>query len=138
MSANFEVRNTSRDVVEYDIAWKSGSTGAVPAIGNADMHRARGIESITRDSAGTFTVVFTRSAEDVSKFSGFVEQASFALTGACRCVFVSQDLTGAKSVTFKTISETKGSGDSVPTVVDPAAGDIVHVTIGLKHSRGVA
>lgn len=136
---NFEIRNTSRDVVEYDIAWKSGSTGAVPDMGDADMYRARGVESISHDSTGTFTVVFKRGAEDISSFGGFVEQASFALTGACECVFVSQDVASAnKSVTFKIVSKTKGSGDSAPTVVDPVSGDIVHVTIGLKHSRGMA
>jgi len=119
-------------------AFVSGATGVVPAMTSTDMQRSRGIVSITRNSAGNYTVVLQRGCNDIAGFGGFVEQASWSIAGASRCVFVSKTLTGATpSFTFQVVTENDASTHRV-IAQDPTTGDIVKFWFDPKYSTGLS
>jgi len=111
----------------YSLVFVSGASGAVPAT----FVRGKGIKSVTRNSAGKYTIVVTRNGSDLIDFDAFVEQASFSLSGAVWGCLISQNVAtagGGIVVQFVT---------AAGAAVDPTTGDTVKVNFNIKHSAGL-
>lgn len=127
-------RSNVRHSAWVELAFVSGSTGAVPAMSSASMRRSRGIVSVTRNSTGNYTVALERGANDIVQISGHVVQtaSSPSLTGAVNCHMWKNNVSAATpSYTFQV---TTAPG----VAADPASGDVVVFNVRLKYSNGYA
>jgi len=126
------IRTQERHTAWINLSFVSGSTGAVPSMSSASMRRSRGIVSVTRNSTGNYTVVLERGANDIVQASGFVKQATPALTGAYHADYWSDAVTDATpSFTFQLT-------DKDGTAVDATTGDVVNFGVRVKYSNGYA
>lgn len=127
-------RSNVRHSAWIELSFVSGSTGAVPSMSSASMRRSRGIVSVTRNSAGNYTVVLERGANDVIAASGHVVQVagSPSLTAAVVC-HLTKNAVSASTPSF-TFQVTTAPG----VAADPSSGDVVNFNIRLKYSNGYA
>lgn len=111
--------------VVVPVQWTSGSTGAVPAL--SAFKFKTGVKSVTRNGAGDYTIVLNSPCKNATAFSGSVNQASFALSGACQVVLK------ADTSTNLTTPAIRFQVCTAPGVaVDPASGDVVRLELGLQ------
>jgi len=98
------------------------------------MQRSRGIVSVTRNSAGNYTVVTERGFNDINRFVCNIIQAASppVVSGACVGMLWINNGTGATpSFDFQVMT--------APGVAhDPASGDRVIISFEPKYSTGVS
>lgn len=109
------------------VQWTSGATGAVPAL-SAFTYSA-GVKSVTRNSAGDFTIVFKGGA--AAGFIGMDEnivQASYSNTGACYAIIKVNSLKtkGTFSVEIMTVN-------AAGAATDPTTGDVIALLFTLQY-----
>jgi hypothetical protein len=100
-----------------DLIYTSGASGAVPSpLGNF----AFGITSVTRTGTGLFTIVFDGQASALLNYTLNNHQATYSASGAC-FVQVTGVTLSTRTITIQTVT-------AAGAAVDPASGDILHMT----------
>lgn len=104
-------------LVAVPCQWTSGGTGAVPAL-SAFRYNQR-VVSVTRNSAGNYTIVYDGGAVGVAGFSGQLIQAT--PSGGGLDVNMTVNNMGGSSGWSITVQVQNPAG----TATDPASGDVV-------------
>lgn len=125
-------RSNVRHTATVELSFVSGASGAVPAMSAANMRRSRGIVSVTRNSAGNYTVVFERGCNDYIEFDSNVLQVAVppvVSAATCGIIWKFNGLAASPSYTFQIIN-------AAGIATDPSSGDIVNANIRVKYSNG--
>jgi hypothetical protein len=116
--------------VKVPVQWTSGGTGAVPAL-SAFKYKA-GITSVTRNSAGLFTIVFPAACKGIFGVYGNVVQASYSASGAVSPIIKANNMTvlGTHSIQIQTST-------AAGAAVDPASGDVIMLVFDCQWSNPI-
>lgn len=114
-----DIRAQTSGRVFIDLKMTSGASGAVPSTLTMD----NGIVSVTRNSAGNYTVVLNRSYVGLYGIRGGVKQASYSATAAREVQLITDDVANntTPSFTFTTVN-------SAGTATDMSSTDVLYLT----------
>lgn len=108
---------TESGEVAVPAQWTSGGTGAVPAL--STFRYAQRLKSVSRNSAGNFTLVYGEGVVGITGFSGQVIQAT--PSGGGLFVKLTVNNMGATTSPSITVQVQNAAG----TATDPANGDVI-------------
>src|SRR5258708_6499518 len=125
-----DLSETESGLVAIPIQWTSGGTGAVPALSTFRYHQR--VVSVTRNSAGSYTIVFEDGVVGLVGVIGNVIQASPATGGlTVKPTVNNMQATTAPSLT---VVVTVPAG----AATDPASGDVVMLTRVVQYMDAIA